>query len=64
MYLLRKRNSSSDYVILLADKTKFGKRTLQRICGLEKINLLITNAQLPTRMCEQLAIRGVAVEVV
>ncbi len=36
----------SDKVILLADKSKYKKKGLLRICGLDEINLVISNASI------------------
>ncbi|ENM5889905.1 DeoR/GlpR transcriptional regulator [Vibrio mimicus] len=36
----------SDKVILLADKSKYKKKSLLRICGLDEVDILVSNAEL------------------
>ncbi|ELV8651921.1 DeoR/GlpR transcriptional regulator, partial [Vibrio vulnificus] len=40
----------SEKVILLADKSKYKKKSLLRICGLDEIDLLISNAAINTKI--------------
>ncbi|HAS8171832.1 TPA: DeoR/GlpR transcriptional regulator [Vibrio vulnificus] len=40
----------SEKVILLADKSKYKKKSLLRICGLDEIDLLISNAEINTKI--------------
>ncbi|ENM5853667.1 DeoR/GlpR transcriptional regulator, partial [Vibrio mimicus] len=35
----------SDKVILLADKSKYKKKSLLRICGLDEVDILVSNAE-------------------
>ena len=34
-------------VIIVADRTKFGRLTLARLCGLDEVNLVISDSGLP-----------------
>jgi len=38
--------ASADEIIVVADHTKFGRRNLARLCGLDRINRVISDAQL------------------
>lgn len=48
-------------VIVLADGSKFGQLCLHRICGLERVHTIVSDASLPQAMREALAERGIEV---
>lgn len=49
-HLNRLMIDSAQETILIMDSSKFGRRGLSRICGLEKINLIITDAGISDNM--------------
>lgn len=51
-------------VILVADSTKFGKEVFARVCQLEAVHRVITDADAPPELVSQLQARGIAVELV
>lgn len=51
-------------VILLADKTKFGKTALARICALNEVGRIITDLGMPQAMIKKITEQGVALELV
>lgn len=53
-YLKREMIRRSDRVIVLADYSKFNKRYLHDVCGLEEIDMLITDIEPPAYMREAL----------
>jgi DeoR family transcriptional regulator of aga operon len=48
-------------VVVLADSTKFGRRGLGRICGLEQVQCIITDSGVPEETVQLLEERGVKV---
>lgn len=50
---------SADQVIVVADSTKFGRTSLQRLCGLNEIDVLITDADISESWRSQLGDAGV-----
>jgi DeoR family glycerol-3-phosphate regulon repressor len=50
-----------DRVLVVADHTKFGRHGFARVCGLERIDVLITDRPPPADMAERLAEAGVEV---
>ena len=54
---------SAERVIVVADHSKFGQRGLVRACGLEAIDMLITDAAPPDALSWRLDSAGVVVEV-
>lgn len=53
----------ADQVFLLCDSSKFGKRSLARVCDLDQIDVLITDASPPRQLAAALAAAGVMVRV-
>lgn len=51
-------------VIVVADASKFGRRGLSRVCGIDSIDVFITDARVPDAMVRQLEDEGVEVCVV
>ncbi|MBV7484219.1 DeoR/GlpR family DNA-binding transcription regulator [Bordetella sp. BOR01] len=47
-------------VVLLADQSKFGRRSFTQICGLEKIHMLVTDAT--SEQCEALGLQERGIE--
>lgn len=62
--LHRKMISAAEKVIVLADSSKFGRRGLSKICGLDEVDLIITDSGVQPSFLEQLAERNVEVIVV
>lgn len=54
---------AAERVIVVADRSKFGKRALVRACAIDRIDMLITNAPPPPDLAESLDRAGVVVEV-
>ena len=46
-------------VVVLADSTKFGRRGIGRICGIEQVDYIITDSGAPADSIKQLEERGV-----
>ena len=55
---------SAQQVIVVTDSSKFGLRGFSRICGVDKIDTLITDSAAPEAMIRQVEESGVAVTVV
>jgi DeoR family transcriptional regulator, aga operon transcriptional repressor len=51
-------------IIVLADATKFGRRGFGRICGLEDVDMIITDSGAPAHLIAQCTEKGVEVVVV
>lgn len=62
--LNKKMISASQKTIVLADSSKFGKRGFGRICGLEDIEQVITDANISEHMVETLKGMGIEVTIV
>ena len=62
--LNKKMISASQKTIVLADSSKFGKRGFGRICGLEDIEQVITDANISPHMVETLKGMGIEVTIV
>jgi DeoR family transcriptional regulator, aga operon transcriptional repressor len=62
--LNRKMIKASQKTIVLADSTKFGKRGFGKICGLEDIEEIITDAGVSNHMVETLTSMGIQVTIV
>lgn len=56
--------AASQKVIVLADSTKFGRRGLSKICGLDKVDLIITDGGVGPETLHQLAEHNIEVIVV
>jgi DeoR family transcriptional regulator, fructose operon transcriptional repressor len=50
-------------VILVADHSKFGRVTFGRVCGLERLDAIVTDEGLPDRFAAALAERGLTLHV-
>jgi DeoR family transcriptional regulator of aga operon len=48
-------------VIILADSSKFGRRGFGRICGLEKIDIIVTDNGIDSRFQSQIEKNGIKV---
>jgi DeoR family transcriptional regulator of aga operon len=51
-------------VIVLADHTKFGKRGFSKICGVDEIDEIITDKNIPSSMVEKCINSGIKITVV
>ncbi|MFN3556793.1 MAG: DeoR/GlpR family DNA-binding transcription regulator [Bacteroidales bacterium] len=51
-------------VIVLADSTKFGRKGFSRICGMERVDTIITDQEAPAKLIEKCNEKGVEVLVV
>ncbi len=56
--------NSAQRVVILADSTKFGKRSLGKICDLEQVNEIITNKDIPNKTLKKLKKMGIKVTTV
>ncbi len=55
----RQMMQSADEVMILADSTKFGRRSLARLCGLADADVVVSDSQLETLWRDRLAAEGV-----
>lgn len=62
--LTRKMMKAASKTIILADSSKFGQRGFGRICSLEDIDLIITDAGVPEQMAAMIEEAGVDLEIV
>ncbi len=53
----------AEHVVVVADHTKFGRKGFVRVCGLDRIDTLITDAPPPAAFARALAEAGVTVEI-
>lgn len=51
----------SDQVIILADKSKIGSRTMVKLCDPKEVNILITNKQADQKILTWLEVKGIKV---
>lgn len=63
-HLNRQMIAASQQVIVLSDSTKFGKRGIGRICGIEEINQVITDSGIPDHYRKHLEGMGIEVTIV
>lgn len=63
-HLNRQMISVSQKTIVIADSTKFGKRGFGRICGIDEVDEIITDKNLPEHTIEKLEAMGVKVTLV
>ncbi|MGN6215024.1 DeoR/GlpR family DNA-binding transcription regulator [Parafilimonas sp.] len=63
-HLNRQMIEASQKVIVLSDSTKFGKRGFGKICGLDKVDRIITDAGISEYFVKQLENLGIEVTVV
>ena len=59
--LNRKMIAVAQKTIVLADSSKFGKRGFGRICGLEEVDMIITDPGISSHMQETLQAMGITV---
>ena len=62
--LNQKMIESANKLIVLADSSKFGKRSFGKICPLNKVDLIITDKDISQQMLKKLENKGVGVQVV
>jgi DeoR family transcriptional regulator of aga operon len=55
----KKMISVAQQVVVMADSTKFGRRGIGRICGLDQVDYIITDAGAPMDSIRQLEEKGV-----
>jgi DeoR/GlpR family transcriptional regulator of sugar metabolism len=55
----RQMMSCGQEVVIVADRTKFGRLALARLCGLDEVHRLVTDAELPAEYRELLDAAGV-----
>jgi DeoR/GlpR family transcriptional regulator of sugar metabolism len=48
-------------VIFCLDHTKFGRRSVTPLCGLEEVDMIVTDAKAPAELVEQLKGKGIEV---
>ncbi|MDM5200291.1 DeoR/GlpR family DNA-binding transcription regulator [Fictibacillus enclensis] len=53
-FLLKEMISRSDQVILLADSSKFNRTYFQKVCGWNKIDILVTDQEMEPKLKKQL----------
>jgi len=63
-HLNRQMMSVSQKTIVIADSTKFGKRGFGKICGIDEVDEIITDKNLPEHIAEKLEAMGVKVTLV
>ena len=63
-HLNRQMIAASQKVIVLSDSTKFGKRGVGRICGLDSVDRIITDSGIPNHFITQLESSGIEVTIV
>ena len=59
--LNQKMMDVAQIVVIMADSTKFGRRGLGRICGLEQVKYIVTDDGVPSGIVKQLEERGIQV---
>jgi DeoR family transcriptional regulator of aga operon len=59
--LVKKMVHIAQQVVVMADSTKFGRRGIGRICAIEQVDFIITDAEAPDESVKQLEERGVKV---
>ena len=62
--LNQKMIESANKLIVLADSSKFGKRSFGKICPLNKVDLIITDKDISQQMLKKLENKGVGIQVV
>lgn len=63
-HLNRQMIAASQKVIVLSDSTKFGRRGIGRICGIEDVNQVITDKGIPDHYVNHLESMGIEVTIV
>lgn len=61
--LNQKMIASANKLIVLADSSKFGKRSFAKICALDKVDLIITDSGISTQMLKNIEEKGVSVTI-
>jgi DeoR family transcriptional regulator of aga operon len=59
--LNKKMIQVAQQVVIMADSTKFGRRGIGRICGLDQVDYIITDSRVPAETVTQLEEKGVKV---
>lgn len=59
--LTQKMIAAASQVILLADSTKFGRHGFGKICGLEDIDILVTDSDIPREVRDKIEDLGITV---
>jgi DeoR family transcriptional regulator of aga operon len=59
--LNQKMMDVAQIIVIMADSTKFGRRGLGRICGLEQVQYIVTDDKVPSGIVKQLEEKGVKV---
>lgn len=59
--LVKKMVQVAQQVVVMADSTKFGRRGIGRICGIEQVDYIITDSDAPVESVKQLEEKGVKV---
>ena len=62
--LNKKMLASAQKTIVLADSSKFGKKSFAKICGIEKVDQIITDAGVSSSLIKKLEERGIVVNIV
>ncbi|MTI47345.1 DeoR/GlpR family DNA-binding transcription regulator [Sporosalibacterium faouarense] len=62
--LKRTMMSSSDEVILVLDSSKFGKKSFSKVCGLDEIDLIITDENLHEDTVSEIKDKEIPIELV
>jgi DeoR family transcriptional regulator of aga operon len=63
-HLNRQMIAIAQKVVILSDSTKFGKRGIGRICGIENVDRIITDDGIPKHFITQLEAAGIEVTIV
>lgn len=59
--LNQKMIEAAEQIIILTDSSKFGRRGFGRICGLDKVDIIITDKNIPERYLKTFKDLGIAV---
>lgn len=62
--LNKKMLTSAQKTVVLADSSKFGKKSFAKICGIEKVDQIITDAGVSTSIIKKLEEKGIKVIIV
>lgn len=54
---------AAEKVIFCLDHTKFGRKSMSRVCGLEEVDCIVTDAEAPPELIAELRDRGVEIVV-
>ena len=62
--LNKKMLASAQKTIVLADSSKFGKKSFAKICGIDSVDQIITNAGVSSSIVKKLEEKGIVVHIV